>query len=562
MKDNRQRNAMAETNVSIRALFSIEEKEENGNVCFHVNYYCDVASSFFFTDILEPLFDIEIQKHQVVLKKASNIKDIPDWNRINLVVHTPKDLLTGFANGSGNINQFTQDLLLSPSNNSPQKKYPIIHFSLIDFFRDSLLGKTIAPKSLPRSYPIMDSSIWNYLVFIDNNIRLFKINLLRAIKSICHNYEKGLYSLEISYEYADLNARLLNESYLTGTHAKGVSPFIFHSERRILHSEHLTLWARKYKRNLKWRFLLLDDKVENDNDQTGEYYLTQWNGNRSNKTKTDIILDRLTELGFNSIAVSLPSECTDYDIELVYVDTVEGAKKLMKEYQFDIILLDYLLKNDYGYRLLHEVINDCQITGPHGELFFMFISAFTTAVSERLTFEGLPRNKRERWQIGEGACPTNTPELFKFRLLQLMESRLKQTCIHDLTYENIINDVKAIFKPDPIERGERIESVRNRAYKAYKTILGYHYDFFMLKMDEGKSLLVDSFMSNKVHMDALLEHLLQFVHLTAFGTVRQWPDIWEEYQYFIRSLGSSVSDDEIREVSNYIEQHIIDLKSN
>ena len=92
-------------------------------------------------------------------------------------------------------------------------------------------------------------------------------------------------------------------------------------------------------------------------------------------------------------------------------------KKLVKK-EFDIILLDYLLKDDYGYSLLKAVEgkNSRIIKGPHDELFFMFISAFTTAVSERLTFEGYSRNMN--WHIGEGACPTNTPELFKYRLLQ------------------------------------------------------------------------------------------------------------------------------------------------
>ena len=534
---------------------------------FVVSYCCNDFSSFFFSSVLRPLFDEEEACGQLIISEVQSTDKLPKGCKICLVVHTPEDLLTGTANSGKDTNQFAQDLLFSMRETESEKgAVPIVHLSLIDNFKSSLFSKATPPKSLPRSYPIMDSSIWNHLVFINDNIRYFKINLYRALKRIYYNYERGYYSLEVACEFADLNNRLLKNAYLTGTHAKGVSPFIFHSETRVKKAVQPLLKSIKaQKEKLKWRFLLLDDKVKN-NKNSSECYLTKTDGKPSNKTKTDIILDRLTELGFSCVDswknTSVNPTC---DIELVYVDTVQGAIDLMKEKEFDIILLDYLLKDDYGYSLLKAVEgkNSRIIKGPHDELFFMFISAFTTAVSERLTFEGYSRNMN--WHIGEGACPTNTPELFKYRLLQLMNSRLKQTCIPDLSYESILNDIKTIFAPIKEGRTERIESVRKRAYKAYKKILGYHYDFFMLKMDEGKSLLVDSFMSDKDHMDALLEHLLQFVHLTAFGTVRQWPEIWEEYQFCVRSLELSDSSDyykDVSEVSGYIEKHIFDLKSN
>jgi hypothetical protein len=60
-------------------------------------------------------------------------------------------------------------------------------------------------------------------------------------------------------------------------------------------------------------------------------------------------------------------------------------------------------------------------------------------------------------------------------------------------------------------------------------------------------------------MGAMLEHLLQLVHLTAFGTVRQWPEIWEEYKFFVRTL--NVDKESIREFSKHIEDYLIVLKS-
>ena len=549
-------------NTQIRALLSVHSNDCNNKFKYIALYYCDEKSASFFEDVFIPLFADCVEFKRITLEA-----DIQKLNNlINVVIHTPKDLLTGFAKSTKDVNLFAQELLnastVNTNSNNGRRLAPIIHISLVDFFRDSLYDTIPAPLSLPRSYPILDSSIWNYLVFINNIPSQFKHDFLSVVDEIYQNYGEQLYDLEISCEYADLNSRLLKEAFLGGGHAKGVSPFVFHSEKRIrIEANKLLSGINRYG-NLRWRFLLLDDKVETDKGD--DYFLTLWNQGKSSKTKTEILINRITDIGFTCEAFKTPPRNSKCQIEIIYVDTVKKALRLMRKYQFDIILLDYLLKDDYGYRLLQEVEDDNSIKGPHGELFFMFISAFTTAVSERLTFEGLSRNKREKWQIGEGACPTNTPELFKYRLLQLMSSRLRQTCIDDLSYDSILQNLKYIFETNEIGddqdyRNQRIKSIRKRAYDKYRVILGLHYDYFTLKEDENKSVLIKSFMQNKVHLDALLEHLLQFIHLIAFGTVRQWPEIWEEYQFIVRTL--NVPDSDIRGVSKLIEKHIIDLKS-
>lgn len=193
----------------------------------------------------------------------------------------------------------------------------------------------------------------------------------------------------------------------------------------------------------------------------------------------------------------------------------------------------------------------------------MYISAYTTAIQERLLEQQLIRNE-PYWYIGQGACPTNTPEMFKFYLLTLMKKRLEKTRIHKLSNDTIIEEVKGIFQPKTAEgRLGRIKSVREAAYNSYKTILEFHYSFSKLKEAEGTSFLIDGFLKDKVHFGAMLEHLLQLVHLTAFGTVRQWPEIWEEYKFFVRTIDDKEGkyQDSILELSEAIEQHIIDLKS-
>ena len=69
-------------------------------------------------------------------------------------------------------------------------------------------------------------------------------------------------------------------------------------------------------------------------------------------------------------------------------------------------------------------------------------------------------------------------------------------------------------------------------------------------------------MKKQVHLGTMLEHLLQLVHLTAFGTVRQWPEIWEEYQFFTRTVNDSHKYKNLMgNITESIEEHIIDLKS-
>jgi hypothetical protein len=225
--------------------------------------------------------------------------------------------------------------------------------------------------------------------------------------------------------------------------------------------------------------------------------------------------------------------------------------------------------HDYGYILLSYIKKACAASnnsikiGPQNKLFFMFISAFTTAVEERLTREGLLRDE-DWWLIGEGACPTNTPELFKYRLIHLMERRLDQTGIKDLSIKNILSEVKGIYQVEGEEKTAKIESVRQKAYNKYHKILGFHYDYSVLRdQDKGCSVLVDSFLKKQVHLGAMLEHLLQLVHLTAFGTVRQWPEIWEEYKFFTRTVNDKEQGIKglMKDITECIEKYIIDLKS-
>lgn len=494
-----------------------------------------------------------------------------------------------------------------------QAMMPILHISAWDFLD---AGKYNV--YFPRYSSVMDSSIWNYYLCIKEKSDDIKAHAAWIVSRIANNNKNGIYRLAIAKEYADLNARLVCESYIASEskgHGQHISPFLFHSEWEM---EKKCKLITKGLKQYCWRFLLIDDHAwrSMDKDIETDELIVQQN------SKLDILSRTIRDMGFSvrvfiksgdNIVSSNPSYVNNDDlitepqIQIWGVDSIKEAFSALqykksavdkKPQKYDIILLDYLLgkhsldehndsfgkdegyylisDREYGYQLLKRIkesessrskgksrdlsapkIED----GPVGKQFFMFISAFTTAVGERLRAESLHRSEK-KWYIAEGACPTNTPSLFRYYLARAMERRLNETCIDSLTYDSILDNLVEIFTPKIIVngRGRHINEVRENAYAKYNEILGLHYDFFALKDDEDFSLLVKSYLQqNENHMDALLEHLLQFIHLVAFGTVRQWPEIWEEYQFIVRTLDGPKN--KINKISQLIERHIIELKS-
>lgn len=452
---------------------------------------------------------------------------------------------------------------------------PIIHIledQEIDFISDDKNNsfENKYPKS-PRFWRIMDSGIWNCLVKSHDDF-------IHSIRDIVSNWECGYYNLAITHEYADLNARLTMQSYLLGGNGHGadVSPFLFHSESRIKHErekeeKELLRQGPVYDLNqYKWRVLLLDDRI-------GQTYLKP---TKYRVCKEDILKRRIESMlgaGTCECVYLSDKKESNYSVESAFnnvsnegakmvmlcVDTIEKAECALKNYKFDFILLDYLLKKSedaprrYGYELLKNLdiaidkdngdlslfnsyINGEEfIVGPDHRYYFMFISAFTTAISERLRLSGWSRSE-ELWHIAEGACPTSTPQLFCYNLRKMMVKRIKDSGIENLTPSNILKIVSEIYRP--AKKGET--SVRKRANDSYQKVLSllYHYNRILNDVEIPKagngifstrgSVLMTSYFQKYINMGGLLEHLVHLVHLTAFGTVRQWPEMWEENLFF------------------------------
>ena len=561
----------------------------------------------------------------------------PIW----LSLHSAQQLLKGQSSSEDKEDIFCQELLLG------EMQMPIIHITLSDLFVNTLFGTDSLPTDVPRYYMIMDNSIWNYLVplsetyYIHNLIEyknskkntensvkqiLFKsqdcrTNFYEAVCSICKNYKKDLYRLKVAQEYADLNARLAEQSYLSGAHASGVSPFIFHSEttaKQLVQREFRLLEedivypfdkGNSYDAgsvmdlicNHKWRILLLDDKAiepmdTKPNDPVLGKNKDGWN------CKLMIIKNILChQLGLNEhiaygpccdgiqkdgepIIEEKPNNKTKILIE--YAQTINEAKEALKNKKYDLILLDYLLNQTdgthYGYELLDEIWTDQQehkndeenliysTIKPHHHLrmYCMFISAYSSAVHDRLLAEGFNQSEKY-WFINLGACPTNTPQLFLYNLLKLMDKRLEDSHIRRLSINGLVDILEKIYDAESIRKsaGDYYEKIQSCQY-FYRNLL-QDYDIYVGDdnlFEASKSVLVTDFLNHQINMGGLLEHLAQLIHLTAFGTVRQWPEMWEEYLYAKAQMEAQIGnnadvEERFERLCNKMEGYILKLKS-
>lgn len=438
-----------------------------------------------------------------------------------------------------------------------------------------------------RNKNFFDSSIWYYAYHNDEELQWVK-------DQIQANSER--YKLKKAREYKEFYSRMWVEDYFAtqySDHANFVIPFLFHSEQK-LYSE---LKKQKYTdiinavNQYKWRILLVDDQIDSDRKMD----VFPDDGTKS-LTKLDIVKEEFEKLFVDTIiATEKDNEDTkkNANIFIECAASIEDAKDKLKEKKYEIILLDYLLgaktfndkkeiiDREYSYELLKgiwykENENNFETDrkeelekfafdykkGPDNRFYFMFISAFTTAVSERLLAEGWARSE-DYWYIGEGACPVNTPYLFQYRLLHIMEKRMKDMGLSKILGINSNDFEKSYIKEKIIDviYDDRT-SIRQNANNRFNEVLSVLYNYKNLLVDthntsnpfdSPESTLATDIVMKNAYIGGFLEHLTQLVYLTAFGTVRQWPEMWEEYQFLKSVVGKRIES---------IEKYIFNLKNN
>lgn len=333
-------------------------------------------------------------------------------------------------------------------------------------------------------------------------------------------------------------------------------------------------------------------------------------------------INKITWRWFNQDGYRL-KKYTDPDVTIVCARDIKDALYLMILQRYDLILLDYLLdsKNDcaereYSYYLLKIIDGICrdnvdeslcakfgirikkegetlnyriqgndgdsrcfdrkELVGPDGRLYFMHISAFVFAIQERLQEQHLLRSE-PFWHITRGACPTNTPELFLYYLYRAMEKRheaiLKQG---DETIGSLIDFLNKIFEKNPrmqsvnkfsilLNLRAQYDRIKKDVYKEERELLnmkaGDEFINGCSPLDCRSSRLICSTFEDILRYgNSFWEHLQHLIYLTAYGTIRQWTEMWEEYTFIKPKL--ELSGDKGKKVCKAIENYIIDLKSN
>jgi CheY-like chemotaxis protein len=224
--------------------------------------------------------------------------------------------------------------------------------------------------------------------------------------------------------------------------------------------------------------------------------------------------------------------------------------------------LQSTLQNEMDAKIKKETIRSKileHIKGVNGRFWFFFISAYNVAVHERLLTEQMLHNT-EYWHIEEGASPITTPHLFRYLLFSLMKRQIEAIIrleVHNRDLENdditLIGLLKYIF--------ENKETVRRRATEHFANITKMRIKYDKLKYDielhphisginrkklrpeqdhfasiEQSPLAKSLFPDLEFYDNAFWEHTMHLVYLTAFGTIRQWHDMWEEYLLIKKQL--------------------------
>lgn len=603
---------MAEQNYKLKSfVISFKPKDESDSDS-HYDYFAE-NDELLKNSVIYSLF-----KYSQLFQEAK-AKD-GNWFKVRLVIHSHKDFSIGQVSAEKDVASFAQTFFLEEPEEKDNQYLPIVHITLDDSYVGGLFSnKEVLPKHISRSFQILDSSIWNKIVpfWWINDFRIGGAKSLHdAIAEIDAFYRNGLYNLQVAHEYANLNARIARQAFLNGAHSSGVSPFIFHSETTTKYLIQREFKTKKVEdghefdsllNNIckrRWRILLLDDKAIEPMDPVHSISRKDQIKGGWNCKKTIIVnlLENLLGLHnkvayrsvkkeewdraefLNANVHRMPDKDTIILIE--YAQSIEEAKDALKQKKYDLVLIDYLLNQQnvahYGYELLEEIYEEdyeqkksentltYKTIRPHHHLrmYCMFISAYSSAVHDRLLAEGLNQSEKY-WYINLGACPTNTPQLFLYNLIKLMDKRLDDANIDDLSIGKIVAILEKIYGNEFVRKsaGELFERIQSCQY-FYRNLL-QDYDISVGDdniFEARKSVLVTHFLNHHINMGGLLEHLAQLIHLTAFGTVRQWPEMWEEYLYAKAQIEAHIDNNDNLEkrfvlLCNKIEGYILKLKS-
>lgn len=423
-------------------------------------------------------------------------------------------------------------------------------------------------------YRFLDSSIWfRYLPLGEN----FQQRLTKAIKDIHYYYQNNIYNTNISRNFLEFQLRLLFNSYVgrenkKGQHATHVTPFKFHSESQM--QKRSIKFYNKIK-HLSWNFLVIDDKakisIERNSDAPSKLEIIEGllknieNGEGFHIEKKEIEFDENKVLKpekdkDNSNIIAKRNKPTVY---LYYTTSIEKAKIAIedKDIYYDIVLLDYLFNTEgeqpaYGYELIQMLKEDLsdesqkELRGPLSKMTIFPISVYANAMRDAITDLGYS-HKNWYWHISGGADPVNTPEHFKFKIIDVMHQQLDDAAKIKTIEEDefpkprILAYLQDIMGDEPSNHGEEKQEVFGVKFQARQKFpdfvrLGELLERFNNYKDKSR------FAQTVMHyhffdFDTFAwDHFQNLVYLLKHGTFLQRDDMWEEYTLLVEVIDRKI----------------------
>lgn len=474
-----------------------------------------------------------------------------------------------------------------------------------------------------------DSSIWVRYAETEESCG----NILKAID----NYKAlKLYETDNAKEVREFKARMALNSFIKGgSHENNVTPFVFHSESEMKVKADKTLQylsdtVLNRVKGPKWRFLIIDDNAFQESN-AGNTKIKKC------KIIQNTLQRNFCVVCESSHKYICPNQeyctnCTNQqEIPTIYIDCAKSIREAIEKInykRYDIILLDYLLgdvtklnddvkigypvskdgnnfyyfkerekiyieksnkQREYGTDFLAQIKdvfdstergdltdNESRLSsmarGPFGKFKIFFISAFVNAISEKLLSEGMHYNTGY-WYIARGACPTTTPELFRYNIISLMERQIQELTNINIKTTKVDNKESIITLLDLLyyiygDQG----STRERAYENFDSLLHLRAHFNILKHDffygnkedgnaqkNGSPLVQSLFPDMEHYSNAFWEHIQHLIYITAFGTIRQWGEMREVYNFVQPTLEKTGAKGKM--LSYKIDTYITDIRN-
>ncbi|MDD2600502.1 MAG: hypothetical protein PHO37_14970 [Kiritimatiellae bacterium] len=396
-------------------------------------------------------------------------------------------------------------------------------------------------------YAWIDSSIWLRYIQLTN---IFEVDLKNLLSEIALYYQLGMYNTLVARENLDLMLRKLEQNYIndfkrgkTGSHAKDITPYIYHSETKLRKQAQKTCEkVLKYLNNSQdrqvWRCLLVDDHSDT---QLTHYF---------DKPDTRSVIELLNELLNRISDECLPKkrfkegfksffhfDCKPKDDPCGYVDyALKRIYQIDRERNgFELIILDYLLKQDgdsktkeKGTELLVELhkeekesIGKCQYRGPSDRFWIIPLTAHSSAFQDELIVQGIPHYDKD-WCITEGADLASTPNKFLWIMLSTIHIQLQESIFE-------LEDINMFFAVHPfISKDEdNLQSWALYALGSFVNRFGKYTRYMMETPKSGFGKFVHEYYMRNADLRFYYKSFVNLLMLISSGSKTEWREMYE-----------------------------------